>query len=194
MWTRVGLPVSSKVLRPQNGAGARTRKHYLSFYLLLQLKTCVDIVVHRLWWNLACVWPKYILIQLWAGNGFIFLLWISSSCWKEKLRTCLKMQPASLWAQHSCFWLTTLYGCMFTENSPNSLHCLLSKYHMHIFKNTLINCSPALLFPSYIVVLPDTMPLGQTEHGTMRIKKGGSIRDLWVPLKTVVSVYAIASS
>lgn len=82
---------------------------------------------------------------------------------------------------------------MFIESGPNSLHCPLSKYWIHVFKNALINCSLLLVLAHCDSYLPDNMPLWPTDNGTMRIKKSGNECDLWVPLKTV-SVYNIPVS
>lgn len=108
---------------------------------------------------------------------------------KEKVLThySLEMQRASLWAKHSCHLLTELYGCMFIENSPNSLHCPLSKYRMHIFKNDLINCSLALGFPHALLFLSSSHHASVTnrpwQQWELKKKKSENKCDLWVPLK-----------
>ena len=75
-------------------------------------------------------WPLNTDFQWLAG----FLVAIVTSDKPQNSLSTLCFKDAALWAKHSCHQLTLLYGCVFIENSPNSLHCPLSKYRMHIFE------------------------------------------------------------
>ena len=113
----------------------------------------------------------------------------------DKARSSLSdlcFKDAALWAKHSCHRLTLLYGCVFIENSPNSLHCPLSKYRMHIFeKNTRVNCSVLHVFPRALLALSSWHHAPVTNRPRHNENKKQDRCDICVPLKMCVGYCSV---